>query len=543
MNALVGTGLLFAATLRRDFIRIITWALTLPVIHLGAVIALRGVFDDDPVSMAARGAIIETPTGIIFGGPGYGSDHYTVAAMIANELTFYYEIPLAIGLLLLVIRATRGDEESGRFELVGAAGVGRLSALASSLLTALLIAVSNGVLLTAAGAATGLELHSSLLWAWGIAGCGFLFASLGAVCAQLSTSERNANLIALVAVGTAFALRTVGDIQRLHGSLLSWFSPLAWTHQLRAYVAPRAWPLLLYLVVSVALTALAFVLAARRDFGAGLLPNRLGRATAPRTLNSPLALPVRLLRTTVLAWLVTVVAFGAACGPLLGQLGAYVRDNAEVYEKLLGVSADAANQVLVDAFIAYLLLFFAVFGAVAGVMALGRLRDFETQGIMELQLAHPVSRIRLLGAWCTVALVSPVLLLTAGAFSTGILTPAEYWGDSPTALAFGINLAKQSLVYLPAAAVMIGVAALLIGWAPKFINLAWAYLSYVVFCGMFGTLLGLPEWAIKISAVGATPALPGHPMQWPPVLVLCAIAIALVGAGLIGFRNRDIPQT
>ncbi|MDR0436115.1 MAG: polyketide antibiotic transporter [Propionibacteriaceae bacterium] len=541
MNALAGTWALFRAGLKRDKARLATWAVAIPLTHWGVAVALRSVFSDDPASMAARGAIMETPTGVIFGGPGYGSDHYTVAAMISNEMTLYYELPLAIGLLLLVTRATRGDEESGRFELIGAASVGRLAALTSGLVTALLLAVLNGALLSAVGVAVGLDAASSLAWAWGIAGCGFLFAALGALVAQLTSLERSANMAALVAVGIAFMLRAIGDMQQQHGSWLSWLSPLAWTQQLRAYVELRLWPLSLYLVVSAVLVTVAFALAARRDLGAGLLPDRLGRVTAPRSLASPMALALRLLRTNVLVWLITTLALGAACGPLMAQLGEYVRENAEVYEKIFGLPTDAADQLLAHSFMAYLLLFFTVFGAVVGVTATGRLRAAEIQGTMEAQLARPVSRYRLLGAWCTVGLAVPVLLLTLGAFTMGVLTPEGYWGDSSSALTFGLHLAGQSLVYLPAAAIVTGVAVALFGWAPKLIGVAWGSLGYVVLCGMFGQLLALPDWAIKVSGVGATPLLPSQPMQWPPVLIMSVIAAALIVLGFIGFRRRDVP--
>jgi polyether ionophore transport system permease protein len=52
----------------------------------------------------------------------------------------------------------------------------------------------------------------------------------------------------------------------------------------------------------IVLAAVAFALLARRDVGAGVLPARLGPATAAPWLRSPLALAWRLHRGMLLAW-------------------------------------------------------------------------------------------------------------------------------------------------------------------------------------------------------------------------------------------------
>ncbi|MES4829564.1 hypothetical protein ABVB25_20745 [Streptomyces anthocyanicus] len=43
-----------------------------------------------------------------------------------------------------------------------------------------------------------------------------------------------------------------------------------------------------------------------------------------------------------------------------------------------------------------------------------------------------------------------------------------------------------------------------------------------------------------MSPFGHLPKLPGGEMNWSPVLVLVLIAGALVGAGLVGLRRRDL---
>ena len=62
-------------------------------------------------------------------------------------------------------------------------------------------------------------------------------------------------LLALAAL-----IRGVGDVIDHSGSALSWFSPIAWAQQMRAFVDLRWWPLALLLVVTVLLIALAAVI-------------------------------------------------------------------------------------------------------------------------------------------------------------------------------------------------------------------------------------------------------------------------------------------
>lgn len=82
--------------------------------------------------------------------------------------------------------------------------------------------------------------------------------------------------------GRAELVRAAGDSLTEHGSLLSWFSPLAWSQQTRPFVDGRWWPLLLSLGLAAVTTAGAFALAGRRDLGAGLRAARRGPAGVGR---------------------------------------------------------------------------------------------------------------------------------------------------------------------------------------------------------------------------------------------------------------------
>jgi ABC-2 type transport system permease protein len=73
----------------------------------------------------------------------------------------------------------------------------------------------------------------------------------------------------------------------------------------------------LSLSLVIVLCVAAYALSARRDLGAGLLPARLGVASASPRLDSPLALAWRLHRGSLFTWTAGAVVFGI----LLGSTG------------------------------------------------------------------------------------------------------------------------------------------------------------------------------------------------------------------------------
>ncbi len=80
----------------------------------------------------ARAVLMTNPAAVLMGGPAFGLDGYTIGAMVANEGTLTMLVATAIMSILLVVRHTRAEEETGRAELVRAAAVGRRAGLAAA---------------------------------------------------------------------------------------------------------------------------------------------------------------------------------------------------------------------------------------------------------------------------------------------------------------------------------------------------------------------------------------------------------------------------
>jgi ABC-2 type transport system permease protein len=98
-----------------------------------------------------------------------------------------------------------------------------------------------------------------------------------------------------------------------------------------------------------------------------------------------------------------------------------------------------------------------------------------------------------------------------------------------------------ALVQLPAVLVVVGLAAALIGLAPRLASLSWLVVVWALLAGIFGPLLNLPDWAVKLSPFGWVPRVPAEDVAVLPLVGLLVLAVALVTVGLVAFRQRDVP--
>ena len=114
-----------------------------------------------------------------------------------------------------------------------------------------------------------------------------------------------------------YLLRMIGD---LGDGRLTWASPIGWGQQMQPWGANRWWPLALMLLLTAALLALAARLEARRDLGAGLLPDRAGHASAPARYATPLGLALRLQRGPIIGWTLTILLSALMFGSVVDAM-------------------------------------------------------------------------------------------------------------------------------------------------------------------------------------------------------------------------------
>ena len=102
------------------------------------------------------------------------------------------------------------------------------------------------------------------------------------------------------------------------------------------------------------------------------------------------------------------------------------------------------------------------------------------------------------------------------------------------------RLLGAALARLPATMVVAAVAVLLFGLLPwESIALAWTAVALVGVIGVFGLPLQWPAWMMDISPFTQVPKL-GGTVSAAPLLWLCAVALTISAAGLIGLRHRDL---
>ncbi len=460
---------------------------------------------------------------------GHIYDTASVGGVAANKVAMIDFLALAFLVIAIVRRHTRGEEESGRFELLGATPVGRLAPLGAAMVLASVTSFVSGVVTIPAVIAGGWPVAGSILFGLAQAGVGLSFAGLTAVAVQLSSSYRACGAWIFGALGATFVLRMLGDVNwDRPGRIIGWFSPLGWAQQVRYFDGDRAWPLTL----PVALLAVALLLAgwlqSRRDLGAGLLPDRSGSATG--TLAGPMGLAWRLQRASCIGWLITFVVGGGLFGTVVDTIGGLMSGSAGDLLRKLG-GAGTFNDVYLT-----LVAAMSAFGAAAfGIAAVLRLRTEESAGHLESLLATPVTRWRFFRSHMAIAFVGSTVLMAAlgltmaGAHRTN---SSGFWREALPAMA-----------QLPAVWVMIAVALVAVAWAPRVDWLGWALLAGIVFLGELGPLMGLPDWVQKISPFAHTPKIPVEAMSWTPEVVLTAIAAALVVIAFVGYRRRGIPVT
>jgi ABC-2 type transport system permease protein len=151
-------------------------------------------------------------------------------------------------------------------------------------------------------------------------------------------------------------------------------------------------------------------------------------------------------------------------------------------------------------------------------------------------LATRVGRIRWAFSHLALAVSGVAVVLISAGLMAGLvhgLRTGDVGGQAPP-------LIEAALVQLPAALVLAGLALALFGLAPHLTALSWGALVAFLLLAQLGPTLQLDQSVMNISPFTHVPERPGGELTVKPLLWLSGVAAALVLAGLIGFRSRDI---
>ncbi|MEU0372087.1 ABC transporter permease [Streptomyces sp. NPDC006283] len=517
---LAGTGALFRLALRRDRVMLPVWALVVGGMVASGVGTIESLYGtaaqraDVAASMSANSSMRSLV------GPVFGD---SVGGLVAWRFGTFAAALAAVMSLIIVVRHTREEEETGRQEMLSSAMVGRGAPLTAALLTAV-VANSVVALIITAGLA-GQGAGGALALGLAVGGTGMVFATTAAGVAQVTESARLAKGMTAAVLGFAFTLRAAGDAGTDDGSsVLTWLSPIGWAENVRAFAGERWWVLLLIAAAVTVQALIAYELTGRRDVGMSFLPARPGPARG--RLASAGGLALRLQRGTVAGWTLGFLLAGVVFGGMVEGAADLVGDNEQaraIFERMGGRSG------LTDAFLATMVGMFGMIAALYVVASVLRLHGEETSQRAEPVLAGAVGRLRWAAGHLLLAFGGAALIMTAA----GLGLWAGHGKDLGPILG-------ACLVQLPAVWTLGGLAVLLHGALPKAAVAAWGAAGLSLALGWIGPALDLPQSALNLSPFGHLPKVPGAEMTWSPVLVLLGLSVALVAAGLAWLRRRDI---
>ena len=197
----------------------------------------------------------------------------------------------------------------------------------------------------------------------------------------------------MATLAVAALVRGVGDVITNSGSALSWFSPIAWAQQMRAFVDLRWWPFALLVVLAVVLMASA------RCWRAGA-STTTATFHPPASARTPIrsralsALHLTLQRGQTVGWGVGLFLGGLAFGSMTKSLMDAAKENELINRVLSAQGTDGVYTTMTQ--------FLAAAATAYVVGAVLRVYTDEEKGLGEAVLAGAVSRWR----WLVTAVVA-----------------------------------------------------------------------------------------------------------------------------------------
>jgi ABC-2 type transport system permease protein len=263
------------------------------------------------------------------------------------------------------------------------------------------------------------------------------------------------------------------------------------------------------------------VLETRRQYDDGTIPST-GEKPNARPITGVFGLHVTLQRGQTVGWAIGLFLAGLTFGSMTKSL----LDAAKSNELLARVLAAQGN----DGVYTTMTQFLAAAATAYVVSAVLRVYSDEQSGLGEPVLAGAVSRWQWLFTAVASALVGSVVLMFFAGLGNGL--GAGITVGEPQTIA---RLTMAALAYVPALAVIAGVAALAVALRHAWIG--WLAVTFVITALYLGALLRLPQWLIDLSPVGRTTAPSHYPVAALTAMVVVAAALTLI-AGWI-YRGRD----
>lgn len=528
-GALTGTRPLLRTTLRHDGRLFAPWIVIVTALSASSVLVYPLVFPTAQDRAGLAAAIGGNPAlGMIF---GPARDLSTADGFNAWRCLALGGFLAALGAVFAVIRATRGQEDSGQAELLASGVLGRNSRLLTGVGIGLIGSLLLGVIAAPVTVACGGGWQASLLLAATFTASGWMFTAVAAVTAQIGADARTANSLAVGVLGALFVLRGFAYAVEAPAWTV-WINPLGWTMETGPATADNWWPLLPAVAFTVVVLAVALALQTRRDFGQGTIAPRPGPARG--AVRSPLRLALRLNRGQLITWAIAFVLLGV----VFGYFATSVTDIAgpdSAFQDVLAAGA-TTPETIVSAFMATILSLVGILAAIPGVQIMLKVRTEEMEDRVEPVIAGAVHRWRYLGANAIVALAAGALCVLIAGVVVGILAATTDLGVS-----FG-DVVLQALVTVPAVWTVVAVAVAVVGARPVIGIAAWLGVLASFVLTLLGPTFGLPDLVLAISPFWHVPPVTTGSSDLAGLGWISLFTLAFLVIGFAGFRRRDLAR-
>ncbi len=460
----------------------------------------------------------------------------TVGGFTVFKVSMTLMIAGAIWAVLTSSRLLRGEEDAGRWDMLLSGRTTRsraaLQALGGFGVAALVLWTLTSLITSIAGVSSRVDIDpgSAMFLALALVSPVLMFFSVGALTSQLAPTRRQAAGYGAAVLGVSYGLRMVGDAG-IGVPWLSWLSPLGWCEKLAPLTQSNPWPLFLIAGFTVLVGAGSVRLAAARDVGSSVFPDRTERAPDLRLLDSALGLSIRLMGTVAIVWLAVLVVFGLLFGLVAKGAGDTLSGSSlrETFDKLGATGGGIGAYLGVTFLVVSVLLAFAAAGQV------GAARTEESEGRLDHLVVRPLSRVR----WLTDRLGLTLVLLIAGGLIAGLSTwlgaATQHSGVAVgSVVGAGLNAATPAVFCL-------GVGAFLLGFWPRATSIGvYAVVAWSLLVELVGGIGAVSHWLLDTSVFFHVSSAPAVAPNWTADAVLAGIGVVAALAGLLGFRRRDL---
>lgn len=530
MSALTGTARLLRVSLKHEGRNFAPWVLIVTVLSASSALVYPWVFPDAADRAGLAVAVGANPAlGLIFG-PAF--DLQTTDGFNAWRSLGIGGLLVALGAIFTVVKATRGQEDSGQAELLASGVLGRSSRLLTGVSLALIGSTVAGIVSGLVTVLCGGGWTASLLLCATFAATGWMFAGVAAVAAQLGSDARTANSMAVGFLGVLFVLRGFAYSMDADPWAI-WANPLGWMTETRPATA-NDWVPLLYAVAFTAVAlAIAFALQARRDFGQGAIVPSPGPARGK--VRSTGRLAWRLNLGLLLTWAVAFAILGVVFGYFATSIKDILSEDSAVAQIL--AAGSTTPDELISAFLVTILSMVGILAAIPGIQTVLKVRSEEIEDRVEPLLAGAITRPRYYASNVVLALIaSAVYVLLAGTIIAVLASQADV----------GLNLGDsilQAVATIPAVWTVVALSTAVVGARPVFLLAAWVGVVVSFALTLLGPMFNLWDWILGISPFWHIPNVTLGDADWSGLGWISLFTLFFLLVGFVGFRRRDLAST